>query len=202
MPAIMLEVPSDVARVLGEIDVPGEREKSPAHVTLVYFEKDANVDDVGAAISVIYEVAKNTVPFSIFTRKVTCFPEGEDGVPVIAAVESKDLHTFRNRLCEALDTANIPYSKKFPVFKPHVTLAYAPTKTKLSFAIPQVSWGVHEFVIWGADKGAGELVVKFPLSLPVSNKQARSSLKVYSRATLDHAQILERALVQFSMWRS
>lgn len=190
MAALMLQVPPDTARVLGEIQVPGTPEKGESHITVVYLGKDIPIERIGKMLPVLFEVTSKTLPFTVATTHVTTFPPGDDGTPVIAPIDSDALHTFRKDLCAALDQASLPYDTKFKTYKPHVTLAFdQDPKTTVDFAIPEVTWGAAELVLWGSNRGTGRLVVKFPLSLPIG--------KTASPKSNDS---LYRAAVQLAAW--
>jgi 2'-5' RNA ligase len=190
MAALMLQVPEETARVLREIPVPGEPERHEPHVTVIFLGKDVPIDQISAIVPPVYEVASQTMPFSVSTSHVSNFEPGEDGVPVIARIDSPALHRFRDDLCAALDDADFPYDKKFPEYKPHTTLAYAPDPdTVVDLDIPEVTWGAHELVLWGSNRGTGRLVVKFPLSLPVG------------KTASDHQTAFFRIAVQIAAWR-
>lgn len=191
MAALMLQVPQETARVLHEVPVPGNPEREDPHITMLYLGKDLPVERIGEMLPVIYGVTSSTLPFSVSTSHISNFPGNDDGVPVIAKIDSPDLHRFHAALCDAFDEAEIFYDKKFPIYKPHTTLAYAPDpETKVDIDIPEISWGAHELVLWGSNHGTGRLVVKFPLSLPMA-KVARAS---------DPMSDLYRAAVRLSLW--
>lgn len=193
MAALMLEVPGDTARVLREIPVPGDRETTDQHVTVMYLGKDVPIDRISSMLPVIYDITSTTLPFSVATSHVSTFPPGDDGVPVIAKINSPPLHRFRDALCAAFDAAKLPYDKKFPEYKPHTTLAFAPDpETKVDLDIPEVSWGAHELLLWGSNRGTGRIVVKFPLSLPMA--------KVARLGTPSRESSLYRAVVQLAIW--
>lgn len=167
MAILTLQVPEETARVLREVPVPGNPEREEAHVTILFFGKEVPIAEISAMLPVIYEVTSKTLPFSVSTNHISTFPAGDDGVPVIARLNAPALQSFRETLCRAFDKAGLLYSKKFPIYKPHFTLAYAPDpKTTVDIDIPEVSWGAHEVVLWGSDQGTGRLIIKFPLSLP------------------------------------
>lgn len=186
MAALMFQVPPDISRVLGEIPVPGVPEKHDSHVTVVHLGKDISIIRISELLPVLYEVTVKEPPFSVSTKRVSTFSGGDDGVPVIALIESPELHAFRNKLCKAMDSAGIEYDTKFKDYRPHTTLAYASDpKTKFDMEITEVSWGVSELLLWGSNRGTGRLVVKFPLSLP---------------GTAKNADTLKRACVQLAVW--
>ena len=190
MAALMIAVPDETARVLREIPVSGEPERHDPHITVLYLGKDVPIDRISEVLPVIYDVTSKTTPFSVSTNHVSSFPAGDDGVPVIAKISSPPLHRFREALVEAFEGNDIPYDNKFPDYKPHTTLAYDPNKdAKVDIDIPEITWGANELVLWGSNRGTGRLVVKFPLSLPMS--------KV---ATEPDPSPLYRAMVKLSRW--
>lgn len=168
MAALMIQLPSETARVLHEIEVPGQPEDmATMHITMMYLGSDVPVEDIGAMLPVIHEVTSRTAPFSVKTDHISSFPAGDNGVPVIAEVQSPELHAFRSELVEAFRAHDLYFDNKFPDFKPHTTLAYDPNKdTKVDIDIGEVSWGAHELLLWGSNRGTGRLVIKFPLSVP------------------------------------
>jgi len=195
MAALMLQIPHETARILHEVDVPGDKTPEDPHVTVMYLGSDVPVETIAEMLPILYGVTSKTLPFSVSTKHVSTFPPGKDGVPVIAQIESKALHELNAALRSAFDGAGIPYDKKFPEFKPHTTLAYDPnheTHGQLSIDIPELSWGAHELVLWGSDRGTGRLVVTFPFSF--------SAVKVASLRTGDQHS-LRRAAVRLAAWK-
>ena len=188
MAALMFTVPEETARILREIQVPGVPEKADSHITVAYLGDDVPIERIGRLLPVLYEVTATTLPFTVSTDLITTFPPGNDGVPVIAKVRSPELHAFRKALCDAMEQADIEYDRKYPVYKPHVTLAYAKDPTTLfELDIPEVTWPAHELLLWGSNRGSGRLVVKFPLSLPIGKIASDSAL--------------QRAMVQLALYR-
>jgi 2'-5' RNA ligase len=197
MAALMLQVPAETARVLHEIPVPGTKDQGDPHITVMYLGKDVPIERISSMLPVIYDVTSRTLPFSVATSHISNFPPNDDdGVPVIAKINSPALHRFRDALCAAFDEAELPYDKKFPEYKPHTTLAYSPDpETTVDQDIPEISWGAHELVLWGSDRGTGRLVVKFPLSLPMA--------KVATRGVFPYRppnEALYRAAVKLAVW--
>lgn len=181
MAALMFSVPQDTARVLGEIGTPGKPE-SDKHITVVYLGKKVPVEDLAEMIPVLHEVTSKTAPFTVSSEWVTTFPAGKDGTPVIARVQSPALHSFRQELCAALDRAGMEYDCKYPDYKPHVTLSYSEEETEFDLDMPALTWSCSELCLWGADRGQGELVVKFPLSIQSNLKRAMVQLSRWSKA--------------------
>lgn len=187
MAALMFSIPEETARILKEISVPGTPDASASHITVVYLGDDVPIERIGELLPVLYEVTSKTLPFSVSTDRISTFPPGKDGVPVIARVQSPELHAFRAALCEAMDAAGLEYDNKFPVYKPHVTVAYAKDRElRFELEFPEVSWAAHELLLWGSNRGSGRLVVKFPLSLPIGKIASDSAL--------------QRSMVQLALW--
>lgn len=153
MALLCIQVPSKIAHSLGEIQVPGtivpDREK---HISLVFIEEGAPIETLSKVIIASYKVATQTQPFSVGVSELTCFPDGPDGVPVIAKVQSPELHAFRKALCRGLDQAKVEYSKVYKEYKPHVTLSYSTSPVKSSEVGP-FKWTIKEITLWGDDGG-------------------------------------------------
>src|SRR3569832_1872725 len=130
MAFIGLSVSNATARLFGEIEVPGDREPvSSMHITVVYIGSETPIDVLAEAVKATYAVTAMTRPFTVHASRVNCIPANpdyKDGHPIIARIESDPLHEFREALVLALDDAGVEYNKKFPVYRPHVTLAHSP----------------------------------------------------------------------------
>jgi len=167
-----LAVPHETARLLGGIDVPGDREPtSHFHVTLFFFGDDLDINELAEIIRVAFGVTSQTKPFTVGTSLVTSFPS-DGNKPIICRVESDELHALRERIRKVFDEEGVEYSQRHPEFKPHVTLAYDDSGEDFSDrSIPTVEWGAHELVLWGGNSGDDKLVVSFPFVL--TTKAAR-----------------------------
>jgi len=170
-----LKVPHEAARLLGEIDVPGAKEATGSfHVTLLYIGNDVPIAALAEALKATFSVTSTTRPFTVQTNRVTCFPKNDNDKgksPIICRIDSDPLHDLQAKIRTAYDDAGIEYSKKFPEYKPHMTLAYADEEIE-ERRIPTVSWGAHEIVLWGGDEGDNRLVMHFPFSLDTSHEIA------------------------------
>lgn len=164
MAFIGVKVPADAAASLARVKVPGEPvPPEEMHVTVLYLGKGIPIPDVLQATMACYLMTKRWAPFRVSARRVTCFPENPDsGVPVVARVVCPELQRLHHALKKSLDFMEIGYSKKYPDFKPHVTLAYA-KKPMAGHTIQSVGWDVEELVIWGGDEGAEKIAVTLPL---------------------------------------
>jgi len=179
MAALMLTVPPHAVEGLKVLPVPLEAD---SHVTVVYLGDDVPVETLGELVPTIYSVTASVKPFSALTHTVSTFPEGDNGVPVIALVDSPALHQLKDRICAALDSVGYEYDTRFPQYKPHVTLAYGPSHVAgLEAQIRPVSWEVGDVWLWGANRGTGELMVKFPFASEMSHAaHARALVKLAS----------------------
>lgn len=173
MSFLCVRLPVDVARVLSTIDVPGTREDPGFfHLTLVYFGDNLPIEAIAKATIATFEVAQRTNPFLLRTSRITCFDNHGDGCPVICAIESPPLHALHNDLRSTFDRHEVEYSKKWPEYKPHVTLAYSPTPIE-DRAIPSLEWGCTELLLCGGEEADQRISVNFPLALSLSQRVAR-----------------------------
>ena len=176
MALIGLRVPPETSRLLGGIEVPGQREAEASfHITMFYLGEGLPIEDIAEVLKVTFRVVQDQGPFTVRTSLLTCFPEGEDGVPVICQIESEALHALRSRLRDGLKAEGLFFSDKHPTYRPHVTLAYAEAPVA-DQRLPTVEWGVHELVLWGGDRGDRRLTVTFPFSLDLTQKVAKRFL--------------------------
>lgn len=166
-----LKLPHETARILSEIEVPGKTEApSHFHITLLHLGDEVPIETLGKALVATYEVSSQTNPFTVRTSRVSSFPATPDGeTPVICLVDSDDLHELHRRLSAAYDKAGVDFSKKFPTYRPHVTLAYSKDASVRDRRIPTVEWGAHELVLWGGDSGDRRVVMSFPFSIKTSS---------------------------------
>ena len=181
MAILGIKVPHEVTRAFTSIEVPGEKIQSAEfHITLIHFGSKVPIDTITEAIVAAYEVASKTVPFSLSVSEVSCFPKGEDGVPIITRVESPELHKLWGDLCAGLDKAGVDYSKKFPEFSPHITLSYS-TDPIEPFPLGPMEWSVYEMVLWCGDQGDERISVHLPFSLPGKQALFRNLIQAITR---------------------
>lgn len=189
-----IKIPHEIARLLAQVDYGSKGKPEPTdqfHVTLFYFGENVPIEQLTKAILTTYKTTSKTRPFTAQTSHVSTFPpHPEEGtVPVICRVDSTELHDLRAKLVKAYEDAGVTYDKKFPVYKPHLTLAYiepgeeAQKAQDLDLTIPTIEWGVGEIVLWGGDDGDERLVVTFPFALPLTRELVYRAMV---RATLYH----------------
>lgn len=177
MAFLFLEVPSEARDVFEQIGVPGKLEpKGKYHITVLFLGDDYPAEGVVKATEAALNVTRKTAPFQVSTRLITTFPAGDDGVPIIARIESPDLIRFQASIREAFDASGIEYSKKYPEYKPHMTLSYgdAPMPDK---PISQIGWMVNELVLQGGKEGDTK---RIKTTLPLERDMI-ASLRVASR---------------------
>ncbi len=176
MSMVGLRVPEEAARILwaffeAEYDRSGDPVPiEDAHVTLLHLGDPLSKDIYDRAVDATLKAVIDVRPFTVSTSRIRTFDHGDDGTPIVCQVDSEPLHALHRRLAESFDAAGVPYSKKHPEFKPHVTLAYGsdPLVDELfgSYSgFSPVEWGVHEVTLWGGDGGLHGPSTSFPLSV-------------------------------------
>jgi 2'-5' RNA ligase len=168
-----LKVPHETARLLGGLEVPGKREAvSSLHVTMFYFGEGLDIERLTSIVKVTFGVVEEAKPFTVRTSRITSFPAGGDGQPIICRIESDALHDLRDKIRAAYEEAGVEFSDRHPEYKPHVTLSYSDEGDFEERRISTVEWGAHELVLWGGDSGDDKLVVHFPFVLGELEKMA------------------------------
>ena len=197
MSMIGLKIPAETAGILSEIKLPG----SPAtdlHITILHLGDALPISTISKAVEVAYEVVQKIRPFTVQTTKVICFSEGKNGVPVVCEIESEALHELWAKLCEAFDEAGLEYSKKFPVYRPHVTLSWAEAPIK-PIKFSPIEWGAHELTVWGGDSGERKVMVSIPIT--PFGRAARSKRVAFGlKLTPPERVALKFQLTQAGIW--
>lgn len=173
-----LTVPAPTARLLSEIDISQWGDPEPPgkfHITMLYIGKDIDIARIGSMIEPIFSVTSQTRPFTVATSHATTFPPNpDDGTPIIARVQSNELHTLRAAIVGAFTSAGIEFSNKYPDYTPHVTLGYSKdpeVSGLIDIDFPTLEWGAAELTLWGGDSGDNRIIITFPFSLAMT-KQA------------------------------
>jgi len=161
-----ISLPADVCRLFRDINCPGNKvDMGTYHITMLYIGDKTPISVVTKAIEVAAPVMQQTRPFDLQVRKIGHFPENPDdrpGHPIIARVDSPMLHELRGELAQAFDDREVPYSKKFPDFNPHVTLSYSPEPFETELEEP-IKWTCSETVLWAGDDYGDRFIVTFQL---------------------------------------
>jgi len=184
MALLSIQIPDEVARAIGVAGrgVPGSPEpRSSYHVTLLYLGSEVPIETVSKALVTAYQVAEKTKPIPLMVEEVSSFPKGEDGVPIICLVQSPELHQLWDSLCLAFDKAKVPYSKNFPIYKPHITLSYAEKPMKENIPIGPFDWVSYEMVLWSGDSGDDKVSITIPFSFPSKEAMYRKLVQAHIR---------------------
>jgi 2'-5' RNA ligase len=160
---IGLRMPAETGRLLSEISVEGEAvDFGHAHVTVVYLGDDVPLPAVLKAVEVCYDVAQRMRPIKCSTRHTFCFPPSDEGKhPIICPIDSPDLHVLHAGITAGLDAAGVEYSKKWPEYRPHTTLAYADAPYPVIDFDP-IEWTAFELTVWGGDHRDSRIVIAIP----------------------------------------
>jgi 2'-5' RNA ligase len=166
MSFIGIRIQHETARLLTEIDVPGERTDSASlHITLLYLGENTPIKELAKALVATYDITQETCPFLIKTSAISCFPVEEGNPhPIIAQVQSTKLIELHKQLKRSFNKSNIEYNKKFKTFHPHITLSFNKEAIKRT-KIEPIEWSVQELVLWAGDKGDNKLYSVFPLEI-------------------------------------
>lgn len=168
---IAIPISQDISRLFREIKIDADRDPSD-HITMFYLGDDVKPNVLFKIIPIIFELSSEMRPFSVSSSKITSFPKGEDGYPVIAEIKSNDLLEFRKKLAKALDKNKIEYAKNFKEYKPHITLGYADDKPE-DIKIPEkVNIQINQVSLYGGNRADAKLFVNFPFSLGIKEKSA------------------------------
>jgi 2'-5' RNA ligase len=184
MSFVGIKIPHETARLLSQIAVPG----SPVpldqmHITVCYLGENISITQIAKAVAAIYKVTSKRTPFTLKTSKVKCFPTATDiGVPVIARVNSPELLEFQQCITAGFDKCGIHYDKRYPDFKPHITLSYAEDQIDcITFEHP-IEWAAHEATLWAGDWGDDRLSATFPFILgPTKESYYRHVIKQHKK---------------------
>jgi len=139
----------EMCQLFHEVPVPGVRvPKHSHHVTLLYLGKEISLPDICKAIEVSAPIMQRTPPLRLSAGRVEAFPPNpDDGYPLIARIDCEGLHTLQAQLKDAFRQNDVPFSDKYPDYKPHVTLAYSKEPMKEMKLEPAIEWTVAETVM-------------------------------------------------------
>jgi 2'-5' RNA ligase len=120
------------------------------HVTLVYLGKAADfTEEQRQAVHDISSFAADYVPpLSGDWKAASTFGDGSEAAKVLE-IDSPELHDLRAAIVSALDEAGVPYDKKWPTYKPHMTLGYG---KGLDVSIPSEPFAAHRIGVAWAGK--------------------------------------------------
>jgi len=177
MAFIGLRVPHDAARLLEGVEVPGDRlSASDMHVTILYLGKSVPIVELAKAMVAAFSVARSTSPLTLTLTSASSFPAGNDGVPVICRIESPELQRLNADLKAEFGRLGLPFSDKWPDYKPHVTLSYVKEQVPEGYSVDvpfgPLVFSAHELTIWGGDDGDGRVSMSLPFVLTPAERMA------------------------------
>lgn len=169
-----IRVPLEAGRLLSKLEVPGDQESpSEYHITLLHLGDNWPISEVCKAMEAAYQVISKIEPFHVKAKKVSHFPPREGHpTPIVAPVESEELHELRKKLATRFNKEKIDFSKTFKDFKPHITLAYSEEGHDDYKIDPALEFVVNEVVLWGGDHGDDRIFITFPLKGPERHKHS------------------------------
>ena len=170
MSMVSVPVPREVSRLFTTLEIDGNRTPSD-HITILNLGDALLMETIVKTIPFIYNITSNMDPFLVTAKRITTFPSGENGYPIIAPVEAPQLHELHNKLKRVFKRNNINYSDKYPKYKPHVTLGYHNKKIN-KIKLPKTQWQVNEIALYCGDQQDERIYVSFPLSLNLSIKKS------------------------------
>jgi 2'-5' RNA ligase len=91
-------------------------------------------------------------------------------------LDTEEIFKFREALRKKLDKSGIEYSKKFPEFKPHVTLSYHKEKVK-DKKFDKISFEIDSVAIYGGDSGKEKIYVECKFGKNIKKKSCDYLLK-------------------------
>jgi len=163
-----MSVPREVGQQFHEIPCEGEKTGAGSHhITMIFFGDHTPIEEVAEILTVVAPIMQDTQPFLLEAKEVDFFepnPDWKAGkYPTIAPIKSAALMELRARIAVALDEAEIEYSKKFPEFKPHVTLSYDDNEPERRHLETPIQWSCAETVLWAGDDEDDRIVIRFQL---------------------------------------
>lgn len=179
-----------MGRLFQQVDVPGERDPSD-HITMFYLGDGVPLDRLMKIIPILYKLCAKTDPFKVSCKRITTFPKGKKGWPVIGQVQSKEIQSLWTKIKSALEQNNIKYDKTYSEYNPHVTLSYSKKKPK-NISFPKLEWTVGEISLYGGDEHDERLFVNFPFSIGLKEKKALDELDAMVKGYAGAVQQLQR----------
>lgn len=172
-----IRTPKEIADVLAKIEVPGTKEpRDEMHVTMLLTE-DTDTDSIMLAIRTVMDATRGQKPVKLMTRLVTSFPSDGD-VPVIAKIESPELHALQGRIKQAFLDNSVPFNDKFPTYAPHCTLSYSSNSIE-DQTFDTLTWTATHLEMWCGGHDDSGMNVLFPL---YETENVEASLKLIEAA--------------------
>lgn len=171
MAMLAIPIQPDISRLLQEFDLDIEKDPSN-HITLFYFGDNLPMSKILKIIPIIFKLTEDLRPFTASTSEYSFF-DSEEKYPVICPVKSKELMSLRNKISKAFDDDKIKYDKKFPDYKPHITLGFSQEKFPKHTKFPKVDFAISQLALYCGDTTDTKLFINFPFTI---NKTSQLSL--------------------------
>jgi len=151
MAMIGLKVPHSISNHLAKVPCEGKKsEPEEMHITICHLGNDDGIEKLLKTIHICHEFCRYIKPFQVGTCLRTSFEDNGEGFPIIMRILSPVLHELRSDLCNVLDKLNIEYSKKYPIFEPHVTVSYSAVRLP-DLQINPCIWSASHITVFGGN---------------------------------------------------
>lgn len=165
MAFIGISIPGPAARLIHEIEVPGNKtDSNQLHITMFYLGKDIDIKKISKAMIATYDIAQNITPFLV---RVSCVNQFDtlvnDRYPVIAPIGCQKLFEIREEMRKSFDNKKINYDKRFKEYKPHITLSFSEQVVEKHKIAYPIEFSVQELVLYGGQDGDEKIFITFPL---------------------------------------
>jgi 2'-5' RNA ligase len=172
MAFIGIRVPYESARLIHEIEVPGNKtDSNQLHITLFYLGSGINIKHISKAMMATYDIAQTIIPFLV---KVNCVNQFDtlvnDKYPIIAPIGCQKLFDVREQMRKIFDKKKIDYDKRFKEYKPHITLSFSEQAVERHKIPCPIEFSVQELVLYGGQDGDEKIFITFPLDGKVKEK--------------------------------
>jgi 2'-5' RNA ligase len=124
-----ITLPSELAKQYPSNGKQGE-DTSPPHVTTFYIG-DILPQFEEPMLEVMKQVCENFKQFKIKIKKPKTFENDKGQIIYHSPIVSPKLVVLNATLQKAFQLRQLPYSRKWPEFKPHCTIAYCDNKEQL-----------------------------------------------------------------------
>lgn len=146
---LFILVPEHIAAQFPADGKEGE-DSSPPHVTLLYIGTLPSSFEARMC-EVVKEVVENFKSFDVYLGDVKKFVNDDMQKVFHSPVKSRKLQSLHEELKDAFKKNQLPFSTKYPEFKPHITIEYVDPGEKRKFADinPEGEWTVDCVWVWG-----------------------------------------------------
>lgn len=185
MSMLAIPISEDISRLFRALKFEENKRPDVAdHITLFYFGDNTPLSKILKITKHLHELTKNYQPFKISTNKLIQFSEGKHGFPLVAEINSKELHKFRDEIKKIFDKNKIKYDTKFKEYNPHLTLGYTSEEIK-DVKFDKIEFQVNEVALYGGDEFKENIFVSFPFCLGV--KKSTNYLNLLSKKFADES---------------